>query len=182
MNDNHDPKKILSDLDAGRIDVGEALRQLEDPAAAGPSTAEGLQPARGWRDGWLVPFALSLALTAFGGWAASHQGWWWLAAGPALFVGIFGMVASVLSRTSPWVHIRVRSRRPGGDRLTISLPLPVRLVAWALRLAGPWTPGLDRTTVDELLMALDGNVSAESPLYVLVDDDEDGERVEVTLG
>jgi len=99
-----------------------------------------------------------------------------------LVVGIFGLVASVLSRTSPWVHIRVRSRRPGGGRFSVKLPLPVRLVSWGLRLAGPWTPGLDRTTVDELLMALDGNVSAESPLYVLVDDDEDGERVEVYLG
>ncbi len=180
MDDKQESGKILSDLEAGKIDVGEALRQLEDPPAAAPAPA--VRTVRGWPDWWLVPLALSLALTAFGGWVASYQGWWWLLAGPALCLGIFGMVASVLSRTSPWVHIRVRSRRPGGDRFSISLPIPVRLVAWGLRMAGPWTPGLDRTTVDELLMALDGNVSAESPVYVLVDDDEDGERVEVTLG
>jgi len=181
MDDSRDPSKILNDLEAGRIDVGRALEQLGESAEAA-EVAPTVPAARGWRDWWLVPLAASLALTALGGWAASRQGWWWLLAFPALLVGIFGLVASVISRGSPWVHVRVRSRRPSGDRFSISLPVPVRLVAWGLQIAGPWVPGLDRTSVDDLLMALDGNITEESPLYVLVDDDEDGERVEVYLG
>jgi hypothetical protein len=54
-----------------------------------------------------------------------------------------------------------------------------------LRQFGHWMPGLGETGVDELLLALDtfeDGFSPESPLFIEVEDGEDGERVEVYLG
>lgn len=175
-------EQVLRDLDAGRIDVEEALHRLQTAGPEGPPPVGLTDSPRRWRDWWLIPLAVSIVVLAVGGLAASSGGWWWACGGPALFVGAVGVTLSVLSRNSPWVHLRITSRESGVRRVAISLPLPLRTVAGLLRVVGDWIPGLDRTSVDELLMALDGSISGDEPLQVVVDDEEEGERVEVYLG
>lgn len=174
--------EVLDELEGGRIDAAEALRRLE----AGPSEPEDAPPAgvgRGRRAWWLVPFCIGLGLTALGGWLAALGGGWWFGAVPLLLIGIPLMALGAISRTSPWVHVRIRSREGSRPRrIVISLPIPLRPVAWVFRTFRPWIHGLDDTAIDELILTLDGNVSPESPLYVHVDDEEDGEQIEVFLG
>jgi len=62
------------------------------------------------------------------------------------------------------------------------MPLPLRISAWFLRTFGNWIPQLRRTSVDELLVALEEGVSAENPITINVAEGERGERVEVRLG
>jgi hypothetical protein len=181
--EGHDSKiGILDELEGGRIDVDEALRRLEGqgsvPAGASPPVA-----VRGWRGWWLIPFWTGFGLTGAGGVLAALGGGGWFGAVPLLLVGIPLMTLGAVSRTSPWVHVRIRAGEDAGARrIAVSLPIPVRLVAWVLRTFGPWIPGLKDTAVDELVMALDGNVSTETPLYVKIDDEQDGEQIEVYLG
>ena len=110
-------------------------------------------------------------------------GWWWVCAGPLLFVSLFVVILAAATSQSPWVYLRVRTGDANGFRkFNIHLPLPVRLTAWGLRVFGNNISGLDRTAVDELIMSLEGEVSRESPIHIEVHDDENGEYVEVFMG
>ncbi|RME08723.1 MAG: hypothetical protein D6803_00490, partial [Anaerolineae bacterium] len=84
---------------------------------------------------------------------------------------------------SPWLHLRVQ--QPPGEfprRIVISLPLPIRPLAWALRRFGRWIPLRDATALDELLLALDQAAREGEALFVEVDEGEDAEKVTVYLG
>ena len=61
-------------------------------------------------------------------------------------------------------------------------PIPVTPAAWLLRTFGHRLPVLNETGVDELIMALGETTSPDNPLYVEVDDDEQGEKVQVYIG
>jgi hypothetical protein len=170
--------EILDELERGSIGVDEAVHRLGGgPGGAGGS---GVGPWSWW---WLAPFFVGVALTALGGWLGAQGGWWWLVAAPALLVGILLIFLSAVSRASPWVQIRFLDTRRGGfHRFSISLPIPVRIAAGAVRFAGPWIRDLDATVIDEFLVALDGSLSRDRPLVVEVSESEEGERVVVSFG
>lgn len=161
--------RILERLEQGRIGVEQALRDLE---------GEGRRRRRG-RGWWLALFLPGLALTAAAGWMAMQGGAWWFALPPALAAGLILIVAGAAARASPWIHLRVASRR--GRAVDLTLPLPLQLVAAGLRIARPWAPGLDGTALDELLLALDGQVGGATPITIEVHERGQGERVRVVL-
>lgn len=179
---------ILQQLEQGQIDVEQAERLLTDvdePQQAHETPQAFEMPAR-WRTWWLIPFSIGLGLAVCGVGVATLGGWWWLCAVPLLTAGVLLVTISAATNRSPWVHVRVYNERGGGPRkVAISLPIPVRFTAWVLRHFGPYIKPLERTGLDELLLALDmlkEGVSREGPLFIEVDDDEDGERIEVYLG
>ena len=144
----------------------------------------------GWRRFWLIPLWIGAAFSVVGGllmgwaYAATHAfGGWFVLATLPFVLGVIIMALAASSRNARWLHLRVRSNKPGGHaNIAISLPLPLRLTAWLLRVFGPFIPKLKDTSADEMIMALDETTSAENPFYVEVDDDEDGEHVEVYFG
>jgi hypothetical protein len=180
MEENKERLDVLGALEAGRIDVQEALRRLESPGEPPP---EGMPPEldRPWEGWWLIPFGLGLGLIALGGWLAVLGGWWWIEASFALLLGIPLIILGALSRASPWVHVRVETGKDSWPR-RIAIHLPIRPLAWLSRLIRPHMHGLEDTEVDELLLALEGNVSPGSHLIVQVMGDKRGERVQVHLG
>ncbi|NIS82333.1 MAG: hypothetical protein GTO14_19475 [Anaerolineales bacterium] len=179
---------ILHRLEEGQIDVDEAERLLSTEATPeeDPSPTPKPELPTRWESWWLIPFGIGVGLTAAGAGVANLGGWWWLCAGPLLLVGILLLTASAATSRSPWVHVRIyegKDVRP--TRFAISLPIPVRFSAWVFRNFGHYIKGLDETGVDELLVALDSledEISRESPLVVQIEDDEDGERIEVFIG
>ncbi|HKZ55923.1 MAG TPA: hypothetical protein VJ123_10610 [Anaerolineales bacterium] len=174
--------EILDQLAAGEINAEEAIRRLagEQPADQGAARSEPRQPAG---SGWLVGLASGLALTALGGWLATIGGWWFACAIPALMLGIAVLVLAALGGRSPWVHLRIHAQGAARrHRLWIDLPLPVHGVAWILRTFGARIEGLDKTGLDELILALDERRLAQTPLTVDVRKGEEGERIRVTLG
>jgi hypothetical protein len=181
METGGEPMEILKQLESGNIGVEEAVKRLGSAGDGGRGAEEG--DARGWMSWWwLAPFFIGVGLTALGGWLGALGGWWWLGAAPALLVGIPLMTLAAISRDSPWVEIRFHTtRRSGSHRFFISLPIPVRLAAGAVRLVGPWIRSLDATVIDEFLMALDGSLSRDRPLVVEVSESEEGERVVVSF-
>jgi hypothetical protein len=57
------------------------------------------------------------------------------------------------------------------------------LASWGLRRWGRYAGSLDATAVDELLLSLEGNLSADNPIHIEVhEDDESGEKIQVYLG
>lgn len=185
--DDHERERILDALDSGDISAGEALRRLEgDEAGVAEPSLEPAAPPRppAWRRyGWIVLFDVGLVLTAAGIGLAAAGGWWWLLAAPLLLVGITIGGLGLGSIRSPWVHIQVDSDEDGGSRrFQIGLPLPLRPTAWLLRTFGRYVDRFDQTGLDELLMAMSGQVSADNPVVIDVHEDDSGERVRVYFG
>jgi len=162
---------VLQALEDGRIDVQEAVRRLEsEPARAGDKPRR----SRGW---WLIPLAVGMAFLGGGGFLASLGSWWWLAAIPLLLLGTLLTVLAAASNSSPRIFIRVRE---GGRRAKrVSIPIPVRIAAWGVRIARPWVHGMDMTVVDELLLTLERELGTDHDLVIDVDDVAGGERVRV---
>ena len=107
-------EELLQDVEEGRIDVAEAIRRLEageplgephDPVEMNESEALPSQ----WRQWWWIPFSVGVAIAAAGYGLSTLGGWWWVCAGPALFVGLLLMLLMLISSRSPWVHIRVHT-------------------------------------------------------------------------
>ena len=96
-----------------------------------------------------------------------------------MLLGLAFMALSWRSQSGPWIHVRVRGPK---ERVAISIPAPIGLATWALNTFGQFIPHLERTSVDEIITALELSHTQKSPLYIQVDEGEDGERVEVFIG
>jgi hypothetical protein len=179
---------VLRKLDQGKIDVEEAERLLMEktPSVGGESdwsVSEDRLRTRSW---WLILFAIGFGFLVFGWGVATLGGWWWLLAGPLLLVGIVLALLGVASMQSPWAQIRIfndKGRR--SHRFTIGLPIPIRMATWGLKNFGHYAPQLDRTDVDEILLALDeleNNLAQGPPIYVDITEGDNGEHIEVNMG
>lgn len=142
---------------------------------------------RRWRRFSWVIFGLMVLLTALSavwmvqGWMTRPWGWgFWLAWLPFL-IGIAGMW---LSFNSPWLHVRIRRRRGvKPEKISVSFPLPVHALVWFLRTFGHWMPPKVREqNPADMLTDLMKNISSDEPIHIQVNDEEDGEEVEVFIG
>lgn len=104
--------------------------------------------------------------------------------GPFVLAG-FGIAALGLwSRSSHWIHVRVREK--DGDNISISLPLPLGFAGWIMRVVQPMVKmragdvDLSRLDIASLVAAMGEELSAENPIMVAVDDDDDQVLVYIT--
>ena len=183
MNDDQNSMEILDQLDAGQIDASEAARRLSEEGVQPMQKAEVPNLPKRWRNWWVIPFSIGFAIGVTGWGLSQLGGWWWVCAGPLMVIGAITMILSATTYQSPWVHIRVKT---GEDkwprRIAISLPLPLGLIARILRWRGLFHGSLDETAIDDLILALEGNLSADEPIYIEVDAGESGERIKIYLG
>lgn len=197
---DHDKSRmqVLGLLEDGQISTEEALRRLNDfangsgdePAtptegsatafaAATPGAnarAESLSPnhdpaMRYWRQWWLIPMFLGIALTLLSSWMmywavqSSGVGLWFGCAWFPLVLGLGVTALAWASRHSYWFHVRVNTGEHKWPRqISISLPIPMRLIAWAGEIFG------------------DGLLTFDAPIYIDVNEGEKGERVQVYIG
>ena len=187
MDNENDRSDILNALDRGDIDAEEAIRQLEgDPQAASEPArplSDEFRIPRIWTYLWLIPVILGFIGLVGGYGLAIKGGWWWLLAGPVLLAGALSFLLGLASIESPWVHIRVKSDELGSvSEFGLSLPLPLQPVSWFLKVFGSYIPGLERTALDELLVAMEVARTSDGPFFVDVREEESGERVRVYLG
>jgi len=174
---------VLERLERGEIDADEAVRQLsEEPA---PETARQVPengPPPVWRHWWLVILAVGVIMLGAGYSLVANGGWWWLAAGPVLALGVGLTVLGGSMCGSPWIQLRVETDENGTQgTFGLSLPLPLRPAIWALKVFGGFR-GLDKTGVDELLLAMQGAIGTDSPAIVDVQKADSGENVRVYIG
>ena len=180
---------ILEKLEQGQIDVQEALHRLEQGKGAvkverSVPVSDMPGPEKKWRDWWLIFLASGLGTLALGGWLGTIGGWWWLCGGPVLILGVTLFVLALASRNAPWLHLRVDTgQQTWPRRIALSFPIPIKLASWGLRMWGPRIPKLDDTAIDDLIIALEGNLSKDTPIYIEVQEDEStGESVKIFLG
>ena len=194
--------RILKRIEASEISAEEAVRLInelgptpsaqaepeviapEQPAAEAATTPP-LEAPKGFSHFWLyllwagvgtVVLGAILLYAVYG----ARAGWGWAVCGWPLFaLGVIVTTTAWWLRTARWVHVRVR----GKENVSISLPIPIKLTAWAVKIARPLVPQFKETGVDEVILGLgDALTESNQPLYVDVNDDESGEHVQVYIG
>jgi SHOCT-like domain len=141
-----------------------------------------------WRRWWWIPLTGGIVITVasavlmFFAYQASGAGFWFACLWFPLLLGVVVISLAAASRTARWLHVRVHQEKGEWPKtIAISMPLPVRFVAWILRTFRPHIPNLDKTSLDEVILALN-KTSPDQPFYVNVDEGESGEKVEVFIG
>lgn len=142
-----------------------------------------------WRHYWMIPLWIGVGITVAGAllmyWAqqASGVSFWFLCAGVPFTLGVILIALAWQSRSAHWLHLRVHQSGDSWPRvIAFSFPLPLGLFGWIMRTFGVRVPGMETTSVDELLHIIETSTSPEEPLFVEVDEGEGGERVEIYIG
>jgi hypothetical protein len=192
--------EILKMVEAGQIDAGEAAMLLAalgdgapevpfegaeviEPLPAGPPPLETAENR--WARFWIYPLlvggavliagALLMALVYATGGARGWLCCGWL----PMLLGLSVLLLALWSRHATWMHLRITEE--GKRKMAFSFPLPLTLTAWAVRIAQPFVPQLQQTGVDDLILALRDSSSRGEPIVIDVQDDQDGERVELFI-
>ncbi len=165
--------------------VEEAPAAQPIPATAPFEFDEGVKK---WRRWWWIPLTVGIVITVASGllmflaYQASGFGFWFACLWFPLLLGVLVISLAATSRTMRWLHVRIQ-QEPGEwpQTIAISLPVPIRFTAWVLRVFGRYIPNMDKTSLDEVILALD-KTSPDQPFYVRVDEADTGEKVEVFIG
>jgi hypothetical protein len=198
------PEEGLRLLQTLEQNPAEDIRAFEKAQAdSGPSasamdtfekTIEGLDPsirqvAEKVRRLWIIPFGVGVGITYLGGmimyWNIHPTGvsaWTYCLGLPVLLLGVALMALGTASRTARWLFVHIRGKPGEHPRIMLGFPLPLGLAAWILRTLGHYIPNIEKTAVDEMIVALEQSTSSASPLIVNVDEGENGEKVQVFLG
>jgi hypothetical protein len=157
--------------------TGEAI-----PAGASPDFNR-------WRQAWMIPLWAGVGVAVLGAvlmyqvQLAAGVSFWFFCAAVPFALGVILMTLAWQSRTARWLHLRVQHAGEGWPRVfAISFPLPLGIVGWAMRTFGVRIPGLETTSGDELVQIIQTSTSPDNPLYVEVEDEEDGEKVQIYIG
>jgi hypothetical protein len=164
---------------------------VEEPSPemkAQPAPSDFENETRKWRRWWWIPLTVGISITAISGFLMvlafqnSGFGFWFACLWLPLLFGVLIISLAAASRTTRWLHVRVH-QEPGEwpQTIAISLPIPIRFTAWLVRIFKPHIHGMDKTSLDEVILALE-KVSPDQPFYVRVDEGETGEKVEVYIG
>lgn len=189
--------EILNRVQAGELSVEEAARLLGGPDAKAQSNVPGLPGGEiqesklddeapqvdlgWWKYAWMVPLWIGIGILTLGAWLlswgyANERYFWFYCSWVPLLLGLFILLLGVWSQQARWVHIRIKDS--GGTRISISLPIPIRLAAWLLKTFGSRIPELEGQklkNLPDLIRAL-----ADSPDPIMVDiNDKDGDQVKV---
>jgi hypothetical protein len=192
--------EILKMVEMGQIDAQEAAMLLSalseaqtvDDAAEAP--VEVLPPEREapepmetrWARFWIYPMMAGGAILLLGALVVglvslAGGGWGWLLCGwPLLLTGLLVLVLALWSRRATLMHLRITEE--GKRKMAFSFPVPLGLAAWVVRIVQPFVPQLQDTGVDEVILAVRDSATRGEPLFIDVQNDEDGERVELYIG
>lgn len=159
------------------------------PKSKPPTPPHLPQEINKWRRFWVIPLAIGIAVTILSSYwmytaqQASGIGFSFLCASLPFLIGLAILALAWKTRRGPWLHLRIQ-QKPGEhpQRIALSFPLPIRLAAWFLKRFGNRIEGLENTSLDEVILAVGDNTSPENPVYVQVDEGEDGEKVEIFIG
>ena len=200
-------KQILKMVEDGKISAEEAMtlikaleqtsaddevEVIETEASANPARSAGPDfeevKARACRFA-MVPLWIGIAFTVLGAYwmyvlvQSANYGFWFFLAWFPLLLGILLVAISAGGMNSRWLYVNVDQQDNEWPRhITLGIPIPLGLVGWFLRNFGHYIRGMDKTSVDEVLMALAMANNLDEPLIINVDEGDNGERVQVYIG
>jgi hypothetical protein len=194
---NEEGRKILKMVESGQITAEEGATLLElvsepESVPSGqmqrPLPASAGEPGSEWkraRPYWLYMLSVGLIVMVLGGTvvATSYQRGpvglsTWLCGWLPLLFGLFAVTIAAWARTAHWIHLRVVDR---DDRVSLSLPLPLRFSALIIRVVRRVVPRFRNTGIDEAILALCDGLNDSQPITLEVQDEEEGEHVQILV-
>jgi hypothetical protein len=203
-------KKILQMVEEGKISAEQAASlmkaleaeptesEIEVIEAESPPSFEGTETsapefesvkARA-RQFAMIPLWIGVLIAVLSAWGiygiqqnAGMNFWFYCLLFP-LFLGILLIVIGAGGQSSRWLYVNVDRRQAadGPKNITLGFPLPLGLTSWFLRVFGHNIQGLRNTNVDDIIQILDATQKSGEPFIVNVNDDKDGEHVQVYIG
>ena len=144
-----------------------------------------------WKRWWMIPVWIGVGITIIGGllmlWAYQSTGFsfWFGCTWLPFLLGVAVIAMAWGSRSATWLHLRVQ-QEPGEWPQTIafSFPLPLRFAAWFMRVFGHFIPKVNEIGIDfdQLIQVFENSTTPDTPLYVEVDEGENGEKVQIYIG
>ena len=204
---SEEKKKILQMVEDDKISAEEALTLIkaleETPAEDGVEIIEAETGSSEERSADLefeevkarakkfamLPLWIGVAFTVLGAYwmfalvQNANYGFWFFCAWFPLLLGLLVIVLSAGGMNSRWLYVNVDQR--AGDwpqHITLGFPIPLGIISWTIRNFGHYIRGMDKTNVDEILMALSMAENLDEPLIVNVDEGDGGDRVQVYIG
>lgn len=196
--------RILEQIESGEISPDEGIQLLQGPKEnvigqdesdefpkSDRETRQETPPIipqeelNKWKRWWMYPMYVGIGITVLAAYwmVSAFQGsgysFWFFCSWLPMLLGIALIALAWNSQSGTWLHVRVKSK---SQRIAVSIPIPLRLIAWGLRTFGHFIPTLESTSLDEIILALDTTAKDGNPFYVQVDEGEDGEKVEVFIG
>jgi hypothetical protein len=205
-------KKILQMVEEGKITAEQAaslMRALETDQEPPEAEPEVFQPepipvaadsdtsapefeevkarARRWA---MIPLWTGIVITVFSAWGIYEilndfgTNYWWICLLFPLFIGILLIAIGAGGPGTRWLYVNVDRRyaQEWPRTITFGFPLPLGLASWFLRNFGNSIHGLGNTSVDDIIQILDATGKSGEPLIVNVNDDDEGEHVQVYIG
>ena len=202
-------RRILQMIQDGTLSAAEAMELLEaldedDGAVETAVVSAYSQPLAGdivssnppnldrYRHFWKIPFLIAFAFLILTGlWLRSiyQSGEGAITLG-FICVWSFFMLAFVVtllaffSRRAAWLHVRVKEKK--GRRIAISLPLPLGLVSWGIKIGHGFVDEATRMRMEmasEFIEAAKEEMKRPDAQPLMIDvDDDDGDQVQVFIG
>ena len=203
-------KKILQMVEEGKIsaeDASSLMRALDEDSAdeqvevfeaesgsgfegSGTSAPEFEQvKARALRFA-MIPLWAGVGIAVLSAWGIfsiqqnAGVNFWFFCLMFPLMLGVLLIAIGSAGQGSKWLYVNV-DRRYANDwpkNITLGFPLPLGLTAWFMRTFGHNINGMSKTQVDGIVEVLNATGKSDEPFIVNVDDDEDGDRVQVYIG
>jgi hypothetical protein len=204
MMSSEEEKRILKMVEAGVITPEEAMKlikALEDEPAGEPvavvDTGEGVAEDKAMEFEavktrarrfarlplWVgIGFTLLAAYWLFVLVENANYGFWFLCAWFPLLLGILLVMLSSGGLDARWLYVDVQQGSgEWPERITFGLPVPLGLLAWLIRNFRHHMRERRDVDVEAILETL-STTTREVPLVVNVQDEEDGDRVQVYIG
>lgn len=140
---------------------------------------------RRWSGWWHIPLWTGVGILLLGAMlmyltlTSRGVGLWFFFSLLPFFFGLALVVIAWQIRSAPWLHVRIeQTRKEPPQTMLFGFPLPTGAAGWMLRIFGNRMGGqADAPMIRNLI----SNVSPENPLFLHVEDEEDGERVEIYI-
>jgi len=203
-------KKILQMVEDGKISAEEAanlMHTLEEDSVEELAGLPGVEAGTGFESSEasapefeqvkararrfaMVPLWVGVGIAVLSAWGifAIQQtvgvNFWFFCLMFPLMLGVLLITIGSTGQGSKWLYVNV-DRRYADDwpkNITFGFPLPMGLTAWFMRTFGHNIRGMNKAQVDGIVDVLDATNKSDDPFIVNVDDDDDGDRVQVYIG
>jgi len=182
---------LMRALDADSVPAEMKVIQTESgPSFEGSDAPEFEEVKSRARRFAMIPLWIGVFVAVLSAWGIytvqqnSGLNFWFFCLLFPLFLGVLLIALGAGGQGSKWLYVNV-DRREAHDwpqNITLGFPLPLGLTAWFLRNFGHNLRGMGKTNVDEIIQVLNATGKSGAPLIVNVNDDEDGEHVQVYIG
>ena len=203
-------KKILQMVEEGKISAEEAaglMRALDADSAEEQVEVFEVESSSGFEESGtsapefeevkaralrfaMIPLWVGVGIAVLSAWGifsiqqTAGVNFWFFCLMFPLMLGVLLIAIGSAGPGSKWLYVNV-DRRYANDwpkNITLGFPLPLGLTAWFMRTFGHNISGMNKAQMDGIVEVLNATGKSDEPFIVNVDDDDDGDRVQVYIG